>query len=262
MAPLFEAEQVDVPEDEELPELPEPGSAAYRKIILKIAATSDSEDYQLAMRPVFTQRGWRAAIDVMVEIVGNLGINCPPWAIDAFGKVKLDSVVHLMSEEDVLEFAARNAKKDPDDRPYHEALRSYLETGDRVASLTRELLPVWEEAATVLRRETRASLEEARVLFTRWLNTHRDDRVKTGALGASITHAVFRKLAMPPGDAWVDELVATKPDLRGSVAWARNAPHALEVNHTYALAATYGDVELPEQRRKKSRCKCGRKHRR
>lgn len=217
--PIFEARPAEAA-DFDGPEPPPPGSAAYRRVILNICATQNGADYERLMRPVFQWRGWRAAVEVMVEITGALSMNAPgryPRCLDAFGNIRLDDHTFLMDDEAILRQAHEFAPVQHPDLPRHEALRTSIREGEETRELVVSLLPYWNQAATALRKaETLADLDGARALFTRWLNDHyKTQRVWASTMGAASTHAYWRGVAMPPGSGWVDELVSTQPNLRG-----------------------------------------------
>lgn len=221
--PIFEAEDVDGEEDFLQPEPPPVGSVGYRRAILNICATWTSDEYEAAMRPVFQWRGWRAAVEVMCEMIGAAGANVPPHLIDAFGNVKLDSLVSVMDDEEILREAHAIAPRVHPDLPRHEALAQSVKDGEEMRRLILDLLPVWNQAATVLRRaEHAADVEPARVLFTRWLNTY-ENRLSTSVVAAATTHAYWRWRALPPGNEWVETMLADGPDISGSIAWAQGA---------------------------------------
>lgn len=220
--PIFEAEEAE--EGDFIAEEPPPaGSAAYRRVILGICATWTSQQYDQAMRPVFQWRGWRAAVEVMCELMVAVSINVPPGMIDAFGNVKLDSLVDVMDDEEILRYAHSIAPKTHPELPRHEALSLAITEGEDMRDMILDLVPVWNQAATVLRNaSTYGDMDKARVLFTRWLNTY-ENRVAASTLGASITHGYWRHRCMPPGDEWIDAAMEGGPDVTGSLAWAREA---------------------------------------
>lgn len=205
------------------PEPPPVGSVAYRRVILKICAGWDSREYEAAMHPVFEWRGWRAAVEVMCELIGAASINVPGSAVDAFGNVKLDSLVDVMDDEEILREAHRVAPKVHPTLPRHEALAESIREGEEMRGLILDLVPTWNEAATVLRGATHmADVDPARVLFTRWLNTY-DNRVTVSIIAAATTHAYWRRRVLPPGDGWVESMLNEGPDVSGSLAWGRQA---------------------------------------
>ncbi|MFC4328306.1 hypothetical protein ACFPC0_10760 [Streptomyces andamanensis] len=239
--------------------LPPPGSPEYRRVILNIAASEDIEEYHRLMRPVFTQRGWRVAVEVMIELLGGLAVNCPKSLLDAFGTVKLGELVAVMDEETKLNYVSVHAAELHPEKPRHEAIRLTVEYADRITSMSEKLLPVWERVATVLRRETGDDVEEARVILTRWLNTQ-GDRVTDSVMAASLTRAYLRKLVMPPGKLWVQDLVDLRPRSSGvplAARWAQMRPNAHTANETYGMAATILGREPVGPRRCSG---CGRIH--
>lgn len=227
------------------PEPPPVGSAAYRKLILRIAACGTGPEYDAAMRPVWQWRGWRAGVEVMVELMGALGANVRAEWMDAFGTIHVDEHVAEMDDDDILRYAHQSAPKQYPDLPRHEALAESIRVGEETRELVQSLIPYWNQAATLLRdAEHMSAMEPARAVFTRWLNDHyRDRRLWAANVGASATHAHWRWRVFPPGDSWVDELVNGGPDLRGSLRWA-----------------TTEDVQPPVAKKRRTRCcpGCGR----
>lgn len=220
--PLFEAQDAGR-EDFLTPEPPAVGTVGYRRAILNICATWTSPEYEAAMKPVFQWRGWRACVEVMCEMIGAASINCPSRVIDAFGNVKLDSLVRVMDDEEILRHAHATAPTAHPGLPQHEALPLAIADGENLRAMTLDLLPVWNQAATLLRKaESMHDVDPARVLFTRWLNTY-DDRLRTACVAAATTHAYWRYRALPPGDEWVETMLNDGPDLSGSVVWSRSA---------------------------------------
>jgi len=220
--PIFEAQ--DAEEGDFLgPEPPPVGSVGYRRAILNICATWTSDDYEAAMKPVFQWRGWRASVEVMCELIGAASINCPASCVDAFGNVKLDSLVMVMDDEEITREAHDLAPRVHPTLPRHEALALSITEGEEMRALILDLLPVWNQAATLLRKAERVQdMESARVLFTRWLNTY-DNRVQTAVVAAATTHTYWRWRALPPGDEWVETMLDDGPDVSGSIAWTRSA---------------------------------------
>jgi hypothetical protein len=221
----FEAEQVD--EDAEFlgPEPPPPGSAAYRRTILNICATWEHDEYEQLMAPVWEWHGWRAGVEVMVELMGALAMNARPCWEDAFGNIRVDDHVVEMDDEQILRTAHDLAPRTHPGLPRHEALAASIRDGEDTREVCRTLIPYWNQAATLLRRaQSLADLDPARAVFVRWLNAHYKDRRNWAAsLGASATHTHWRWRVMPPGNQWVEEIVSNAPDLRGSLRWANTA---------------------------------------
>lgn len=262
--PIFEAEEVEEGEGVFLQAEPPPvGSVAYRRVILGICATWNSDDYEAAMKPVFQWRGWRAAVEVMCEMIGAASINCPPHLVDAFGNVKLDPIVAVMDDEEILREAHKMAPRVHPDMPRHEALALSITEGEEMRALILDLLPVWNQAATVLRKaENMADVEPARVLFTRWLNTY-ESRVQTSVVAAATTHAYWRWRALPPGDEWIETMLSDGPDLSGSLAWSGGASLMDVRRQQPDLVDNWVTRMMPEKKARKKgkpRCTCPKKH--
>ncbi|MFF9265889.1 hypothetical protein [Streptomyces longwoodensis] len=198
------------------PEPPPTGTVDYRRVILRICAAHTQAEFEERLRPVFEWRGWRAGVEVMVELTGALSAGMGQHLMDAFGNIRVDDAVVVMDDEEILRTASRLAPMTHPDLPPHEALALSIQEGETMRELTLSLVPVWNQAATVLANASHVSdLEPARVLFTRWLNeNHRARRTWAGNLAASITHTHFRDRVMPPGDEWIEEVLDAGPDLR------------------------------------------------
>jgi hypothetical protein len=261
--PIFEAEQ----EGEFIADEPPPlGSAAYRRIILNVCATHTKDEFDAAIEPVFQWRGWRCAVEVMVELIGALSINVPDRCVDAFGNVRLDDVVSLLDDDFILRQAHELAPKAHPGLPRHEALAESIREGEELRDLLRSLAPYWDEAATVLRPAVSlADMDKGRAVFTRWLNAHyKDRRVWAACLGASATHLYWRTRAMPMGNEWVEDMVNPPPDLSGSLAWTVRAGVGDLRRMQPELVDGWKSAGRSEKRRSKKRgcCPdCGKKRR-
>jgi hypothetical protein len=253
---LFEAQ--DAGEEDFLgPEPPPVGTLAYRRVILNICAAWTSDDYDAAMKPVFQWRGWRASVEVMCELIGAAGHNAPPSLVDAFGSVKLDSLVRVMDDEEILRQSHEFAPRTHPELPRHEALALSISEGEEMRATILDLLPVWNQAATMLRRaKTMQDVDPARALFTRWLNTH-ENRLNAAVIAAHTTHAYWRYRALPPGNEWIDEMLADGPDVRGSIAWARTATLADIARQQSDLVDNWVTrATVPKRSRKKHGVRC------
>lgn len=262
--PIPEATEVDQDTYQSMPPPPPPrGTRDYRKHILTIAATLTADAYQDASGDLILHTGWRGALDIAIEILHLVGISAPDHHVDAFGTVQLRGGYVSLDEEQCMAQAVKMAPGLYPELPPHEALRKTLEAGERVWRLPEKLLGVWEEAATALRRDGYADgYTAARVALTRWLNdNYRDDRVTMAAAAASVTHSVWRGV-LPPGDKWVEDVLADAPDLSGSLAWAASAEPA----HVENMApGVFGEMletgrQVSRRRKRSKRCQCcGRK---
>lgn len=254
------------------PEPPPAGSADYRRVILNICAADTLTEYDDRMAPVWQWRGWRAGVEVMVELMGALAVNAPPEMKDAFGGIRVDGHVVVMDDDEMLRTAARSAANTYPELPRHEALARSLADGEELRDMQRSLIPAWNQAATLLQDATDLNaMEPARVVFTRWLNDHyRDRRVWAANMAAATTHTHWRFRVMPPGNGWVEDFVMGGPDLTGSYRWAatasledvRRAQQAL-VDGWVSQARTPVGVKAKGARKARARCcpGCGKKKR-
>lgn len=253
------------------PEPPPAGSIAYRKTILRICAAETADAYEALMVPVWEWRGWRAGVEVMVEMMGAVAANLRPDWVDAYGNVSLSGHIVTLDDEQILRYAAQIAPRFHPDLPRHEAIRRTIQEGEEARAVTRSMVPYWEQAVGMLRTATSLTdLEPARVVFARWLNDHyRDRRLWAASLGAASTHTHWRHRVMPPGDGWVDDAVSNTPDLRGSLGWASTATVVDVARQQPDLVANWQASEEPRPgkgkggRKGRSKCcpGCG-KHRR
>lgn len=259
--PIPEANEVDPETYEKLGPPPPPrGTLAYRKLLLSALAQRDSAGYVDAARIIHVHNGWRGAVDLMIEMLNFVGTYAPEGLVDAYGRVLLAGQYSVVDEEEALRHATELAPRLYPEDPPHVALRKTLESGEVVWHLPNELLPVWEEAATALRRDGyHDGYNAARVALTRWLNTHRDKRVMMGLAAASVTHGCWRH-TMPVGDEWIAELLDDGPDLGGSLAWSRQAePEDVERATPGVMGGILaaGEREYNRRRRRKGkRCSC------
>lgn len=202
---------------------PPRGSLAWRRMVLEVCAADSADPYKAAMEAAWEVHGWRAAVDVVAEMLGSITrlVGAKADLRDAYGNVKMQELAPPLEPESELKFAAMVAEQEWPDLPPHEAMRLALESGDRVRGLMVTARTVWRqciEAITVAGGDPQAAWP---VLMTH-LRTYEAGEKREGAAleFALLTHAVMRINAFPRGSAWIDYLLQPPgPDeLAGSMA--------------------------------------------